>query len=50
MPTGQTPGHLSRPIKRPATMDRYAAQGGYVLVIHLPKVAMASRKSLLDGT
>ena len=50
MPTGRTPGHFSSPIKRPATMDRYAAQGGYVLVIYLPKVAIVSRKYLLDGT
>ena len=28
IPTGQTPGHLSRPISWPAKMALYAAQGG----------------------
>ena len=28
IPTGQTPGHLSRPIIWPVTMELYAYQGG----------------------
>ena len=28
IPTGRTPGHLSRPISRPETMALYDSQGG----------------------